>query len=176
MISEHAPEPLPGPALRAALAVIRDAPLRDLPPVTDARLAVTMTRSQSGWKGAAAVLAMAERRKPAEPKAKRNTLDRAECRRLHAGGQTTDQLAARYGVTPRQVNRILAATGANRRGNPAIVDTEFRARFAAVGPHELARQLGQKTFSVTRRAKRLGLLQALVAAGMPPLASLEVGR
>lgn len=152
-------EPLRGDALRAALAVLRDRPVTELPPVTDARLAAQMTREEAGKRGLAAIRAKRQLQpKPAKSKPKRNTLDRAECRRLHAEGQTTEQLAARYGVTPRQVNRILAANGANRRGSPAIVDTEFRARFAALGPHELARQLGQKTFSVTRRARRMGLL------------------
>lgn len=144
-------EPLRGAALLADLRAIIAAPVRDLPPVTADRLGACYSPARAGRMGAKAAA-----RKSAHHC--RPRVDQAEARRLHAEGQTTDQLAARYGVTPRQVNRILAAGGAYRRGNPKMLDAEFRTQLAKLGAKELAKRLGQKTFSVTRRARRLGLL------------------
>lgn len=180
MISEHAPEPLPTPALRAALAVIRDAPLRDLPPVTDARLALKGTPGMlgriHGRKGAVATNRTRNlgwrdhaKRSGRKPRSNAANVSRKAARleqdariaALWDKGLSVGEICREVGRSVTTVNEALRGHGVTARSgqaHAAISAKEFAARFAEIGHKALAAELGQSPDNTRKRARRMGLM------------------
>lgn len=158
-------EPLRGPALRAALAAIIAAPVRDLPPATEDRLAVRYTREQSGRMGAKAASAWKAQR-VAKPKRvtkqighnHRPDVTNAEVRRVWDTGATLSQMAERFKISRRAISNRLAKLGLSRRPNEKLGREDFAERLATIGDRALAAELGSDLNTIRRRARRMGLI------------------
>lgn len=159
-------EPLRGTDLRAALAAIIAAPVRDLPPVTEEPLAVRYTPEQAGRMGKRVQLAKIRAARPAKAPKRRGPgiaalRTMARIRALWDSGLKVAEICEQVDRSERSVQMALRRSGVSFRigqGKAAMGRDEFAARYREIGATALAGELGLRIDGVRKRARRMGLL------------------